>query len=148
LAHTAPTEPVPSEPEPTVAIPVPPPAQPPVQPPTAPTVAEKAKPEKWAGRAVIAGAAAPGQKKAAAPTAPTAMMARYPDAATQMAPRMAQAPFPVRRRRGVFRRFFGALFALVLLLAVPVVSAYVAYKLSSGENPFEWPPSMDLSRIF
>jgi hypothetical protein len=39
-------------------------------------------------------------------------------------------------------------FALILLLAVPVVSAYVAYKLSAGENPFEWPPSMDLSRVF
>jgi hypothetical protein len=35
-----------------------------------------------------------------------------------------------------------------LLLAVPVVSAYVAYKLTLGENPFEWPPSMDLSRVF
>jgi hypothetical protein len=55
---------------------------------------------------------------------------------------------PARRRKGRIRRFFGALFALILLLAVPVVSAYVAYKLSSGENPFEWPPSMDLSRIF
>jgi hypothetical protein len=31
---------------------------------------------------------------------------------------------------------------------VPVVSAYVSYKLASGENPFEWPPSMDLSRVF
>jgi hypothetical protein len=113
-----------------------------------PQPAEPPKPEKWAGRAALAGAGAPGPKKAAAPTAPTAMMARYPDPATQLGPRMAQAPYPPRRRRGVLRRFFGALFALVLLLAVPVVSAYVAYKLSSGENPFEWPPSMDLSRIF
>jgi hypothetical protein len=109
---------------------------------------EPARPEKWAGRAALAGAAGPGQKKPAAPTAPTAMMARYPDQATRMTPPVALAPYPVRRRRGLLRRFFGAMFALVLLLAVPVVSAYVAYKLSSGENPFEWPPSMDLSRIF
>jgi hypothetical protein len=59
-----------------------------------------------------------------------------------------RTPYPTPRRRGRVRRFFGALFALLLLLAVPVVSAYVAYKLASGENPFEWPPSMDLSRVF
>jgi len=46
------------------------------------------------------------------------------------------------------RRFFGAILALVLIVAVPVVSAYVAYKLASGQNPFEWPPTMDLSRVF
>jgi hypothetical protein len=99
---------------------------------------------------MLAGASAPGQKKPAAPTAPTAMMARYPDSATRMSPPVPQAAYarPARRRKGRIRRFFGALFALILLLAVPVVSAYVAYKLSSGENPFEWPPSMDLSRIF
>jgi hypothetical protein len=51
------------------------------------------------------------------------------------------------RRRGRVRRFLGALFALLLTLSVPVVSAYVSYKLASGENPFEWPPSMDLSNI-
>jgi hypothetical protein len=54
----------------------------------------------------------------------------------------------VPRRRSGARRFFTALFALALLLAVPVVSAYVAYKLSAGENPFEWPPTMDLSKVF
>jgi hypothetical protein len=54
----------------------------------------------------------------------------------------------VVRRRGRIRRFFGALVALTLILAVPVASAYVSYKLASGENPFEWPPSMDLSRVF
>jgi hypothetical protein len=37
---------------------------------------------------------------------------------------------------------------LAVILSVPVVSAYVAYKLASGENPFEWPPSMDLSHVF
>ena len=57
-------------------------------------------------------------------------------------------PYPALRRPGGARRFFGALFAMLLILAVPVVSAYVSYKLASGENPFEWPPRMDLSRIF
>jgi hypothetical protein len=86
------------------------------------------------------------------------MMGRYPDpvSATRVAPTMQPAvvvpahlpaQVPVRRK-GRFRRFLGALFALVLLMAVPVITAYVAYKLSSGENPFEWPPSMDLSRVF
>ncbi len=51
------------------------------------------------------------------------------------------------RRSGAARRFFGALFAMLLLLAVPVVTAYVSYKLASGENPFEWPPTVDLSHI-
>jgi hypothetical protein len=37
---------------------------------------------------------------------------------------------------------------VLLLIAVPVVSAYVSYKLASGENPFVWPPSMDLSHVF
>jgi hypothetical protein len=54
----------------------------------------------------------------------------------------------VRRRPSGFRRFVTAVIALVLVLAVPVVSAYVAYKLSSGENPFQWPPTVDLSRVF
>jgi hypothetical protein len=36
----------------------------------------------------------------------------------------------------------------LLLIAVPVVSAYVAYKLASDENPFNWPPTVDLSRVF
>jgi hypothetical protein len=55
---------------------------------------------------------------------------------------------PARRRRGRLRRFLGAVVALLLLLAVPVVSAYVAYKLASGENPFDWPPQVDLSQVF
>jgi hypothetical protein len=38
--------------------------------------------------------------------------------------------------------------ALLLLLAVPVVSAYVSYKLASGQNPFEWPPTVDYDQIF
>lgn len=53
-----------------------------------------------------------------------------------------------RVRRSGASRFFIALLALVLILAVPVVSAYVSYKLASGENPFEWPPTMDLSKVF
>jgi hypothetical protein len=77
------------------------------------------------------------------------MMARYPETATRMGPSVpGYAAYVERRRKGRIRRFFGAVIALLLLIAVPVVSAYVAYKLSSGENPFEWPPSMDLSRIF
>ena len=58
------------------------------------------------------------------------------------------SPYATLRRPGGARRFFGALFAMLLILAVPVVCAYVSYKLASGENPFEWPPRMDLSRIF
>ena len=62
--------------------------------------------------------------------------------------RPAYRPYATVRRAGRARRFFGALFAMLLCLAVPVASAYVSYKLTSGENPFEWPPSMDLSNIF
>jgi hypothetical protein len=77
------------------------------------------------------------------------MMSRYPEpGATRLGPAIPLAPARPMKRRGRFRRFLGALFALALLLAVPVVTAYVSYKLASGENPFEWPPSMDLSRIF
>jgi hypothetical protein len=54
---------------------------------------------------------------------------------------------PAPGRSGA-RRFFAALLSVLLILAVPVVSAYVSYKLASGENPFAWPPSMDLSHIF
>jgi hypothetical protein len=105
---------------------------------------------------MVPGASAPGQKKAPAPTAPTAMMAPIHDApplSSALRPaRPAARPAPAyqrpRPRRSGARRFFTALFALLLLLAVPVVSAYVAYKLSSGENPFEWPPTMDLSKVF
>jgi hypothetical protein len=66
-------------------------------------------------------------------------MAQYAPAYTQYA---------TVRRKGAARRFLGALFAMLLLLAVPVVTAYVSYKLASGENPFEWPPTVDLSHIF
>jgi hypothetical protein len=45
-------------------------------------------------------------------------------------------------------RVVAALLSVVLILAVPVVSAYVSYKLASGENPFVWPPTMDLSHVF
>jgi hypothetical protein len=123
-------------------VPVP---TPPVEPPK----------EKWEGRVKVAGAAGLGQKKAAAPVAQTQKIARYADASpTAIAPRArpAASPGPQQqskrqsRRRG--RRFFGALLALILILAVPVVSAYVAYKLTTGENPFQWPPTMDLSRVF
>ena len=38
--------------------------------------------------------------------------------------------------------------ALALLIAVPVTSAYVAYKLTAGESPFEWPPTVDYDKIF
>jgi hypothetical protein len=41
-----------------------------------------------------------------------------------------------------------ALLALVLIVVVPIVSAYVSYKLAAGENPFEWPPTVDYQKIF
>jgi hypothetical protein len=55
---------------------------------------------------------------------------------------------PAVPRRSGGRRFLIAVLSLLLLIAVPVVSAYVSYKLASGENPFVWPPSMDLSHVF
>lgn len=106
--------------------------------------------EKWSGRVAVPGAAPPGAKKQPAPVAPTQKMARYEE--PEMVAPVAVAPRPTVRRRGRakvrIRRFFGALLALLLILAVPVVSAYVSYKLASGENPFEWPPSIDLSQVF
>jgi hypothetical protein len=54
---------------------------------------------------------------------------------------------PAPGRSGA-HRFFVALLAVLLIVAVPVVSAYVSYKLASGENPFQWPPTMDLSHVF
>jgi hypothetical protein len=81
-------------------------------------------------------------------------MARFEPNPTVVGPRAAapkapvRAQRPLRRKRSAVRRFLGALIALLLLLAVPVVSAYVAYKLASGENPFDWPPTVDLSRVF
>jgi hypothetical protein len=72
-----------------------------------------------------------------------------PVAETAMTPRLVvEAPRSRPRRRSRTRRFFLALLALVLLLSVPVVSAYVAYKLASGGNPFEWPPTVDYDQIF
>ena len=130
----------------------PPPAEPPPTEPLAPAVPPP--PEKWAARVVVPGAVGPGQKKAAAPPAPTQHMARLesaPTAITTRAPGL-RAPAgyrpPGRRRRRRSRRVFIALFALVLLIAVPVTSAYVAYKLTAGQNPFEWPPTVDYDKIF
>jgi len=135
--------------EPTVPVhpaPVPIPVNPiPVQ-PVAIQPAPPA-PEKWAGRVAVPGASGPGQKKPAAPTAPTQLMARQ--AAPGRARDVPVARGSDRRRRGSgARRFLGALLALLLLVAVPVVSAYVAYKLASGESPFEWPPTVDYSNVF
>ena len=116
-------------------------------PPVAP--AAEPQPEKWAGRVAVPGAATPGQRKPAPPTTPTQYMPSYSEpGATALAPRVAQAPRPAPKRRSGASRFFLALLALVLLLAVPVVSAYVAYKLASGGNPFEWPPTVDYDQIF
>jgi len=111
---------------------------------------------------MVAGAKPPGQTKPAAPTAPTQRMDRYP--ATEPKALAARAPAVPRpstarsphQRRGSQRlpgrsragRFVTALVALALLLAVPVVSAYVAYKLAIGDNPFEWPPTVDYDKIF
>jgi hypothetical protein len=127
--------------------------------PTAPSApAAPAPPSKVAGRVIVPGATAPGQKKKAAPTTPTHLMARQDTAVEPRqtaAPRApAQAPYrpaparPPRRRRSAFRRFVTAIIALVLVVAVPVVSAYVSYKLASGENPFEWPPTVDYDSFF
>jgi len=88
--------------------------------------------DKWAGRVAVPGSG-PGAGPGPQPVAPTA-------------PRM--APLVVVRRRSGLRRFLGVIVALILLVAVPVVSAYVSYKLAMGENPFEWPPTMDLSKVF
>ncbi len=98
---------------------------------------------------MVPGASGPGQKKAAPPT-PTAKLARYEET-RQYAPVRTAPGRPVARRpkRPSFvRRFLTVLVSLLLILAVPVVSAYVAYKLASGENPFQWPPTVDLSRVF
>jgi len=91
----------------------------------------------------VPGAAPPGAKKAG-PVAPTQPLARYSGPVTGPGDGYA----PVAPRRSGARRFFVALLALLLIVAVPVVSAYVSYKLASGENPFAWPPSMDLSHVF
>lgn len=155
----APTVPViPQQiPAPQPAVVAPPPPAPPKNPPapaTPPTAPAKAPPrpvpERWAGRVAVPGAAGPGQKRPPAPTTPTAKLARYtevpqPRPAVRYHPVVMAAP---RRRRSGARRFFTAVFALVLLVAVPIVSAYVAYKLTSGENPFEWPPTVDLDKVF
>jgi hypothetical protein len=131
------------------AVVVPPPATlaSPVLPP--PTIAPvpPPRPPIWSGRATVPGAA-PALVRTATPAQRPQSISPYGHPpATIVAPAV-RSPYPPLRRRGRVRRLFGALFALLLLLAVPVVSAYVAYKLASGENPFEWPPSMDLSRVF
>jgi hypothetical protein len=124
-----------------------------------PAKAVPAKPEVWSGRVAIPGAVGPGQKKTAAPTAPTQKMARIaeptptvvaprPVAPRPVTPSRPLAPSRTRRKRSLFKRFLAALIALLLLLAVPVVAAYMAYKLASGENPFDWPPTVDLSHVF
>jgi hypothetical protein len=159
-------QPTPSPASPTVTTPTlpvggPPTVAAPTSPmaPTAPPApAAPPPPEKWAGRVIVPGASAPGQKKKAAPTTPTHLMARQ-DTAVEARPAGPRAPGPAtrapapyrpprRRRRSLFRRFVTAIISLVLILAVPVVSAYVSYKLASGENPFEWPPTVDYDSFF
>jgi hypothetical protein len=133
-----------------------------------PTIEEK---PRVSGRVIVPGAVAPGQKpKAPAPSAPTRMLDRVGDTAAAAPtaparrpapPRPAPPPRPVparqarpvpaprrRRGRGRLRRALTAMFALFLLAAVPVVSAYVSYKLASGENPFQWPPTVDYDLVF
>jgi len=81
-------------------------------------------------------------------------MARYRDPAgrapgrpgASARPAAGGRPLPVTRRER--RRWPTALLAIVLLIAVPIVSAYVAYKLTAGESPFEWPPTVDYDTIF
>jgi hypothetical protein len=140
-------------------VPAPPtPAAPPAAAPSPTPPASTA--DKVSARVIIPGASAPGQRKAAGPVAQTAKLYE-PTRAFEAVRAPAAAPRPVatratppratpapRRRRRRGRRFFTALLAVVLVLAVPVVSAYVAYTLASGENPFQWPPSMDLSKVF
>jgi hypothetical protein len=143
-------------------VPVPAPSEAPTEPvpvdePTLPEVA------KVSGRVIVPGAVAPGQKtKPPAPTAPTRTIDRVDDTVPAARTRPAPAPgprpaprparpAPARPRRPGkrrLRRALTALFALVLLAAVPVVSAYVAYKLASGENPFQWPPTIDYDQVF
>jgi hypothetical protein len=124
----------------------------PVEPPTQPV--EPPPPPRISGRVIVPGARGPGQPKPAGPTAPTQSMARYRDqtgrAPAPGRPGTAARPAPGRglpapRER---RRWVTALLAIVLLIAVPVVSAYVAYKLTAGESPFEWPPTVDYDTIF
>ncbi len=115
--------------------------------PASPAAVPPPRSPTWSGRARVPGAAPPGVRSAA-PAQPTQPISRYGYSPATLVTPAVRSPNPTRRRPGRVRRFFGALSALLLLLAVPVVSAYVAYKLASGENPFEWPPSMDLSRVF
>jgi hypothetical protein len=100
----------------------------PAHPSDQPTLPLNQPPDKWAGRVAVPGSGPSPQP--VPPTAPT------------------MAPLFVARRRSGLRRFLGVIVALILLVAVPVVSAYVSYKLAMGENPFEWPPTMDLSKVF
>jgi hypothetical protein len=147
-----PTEPVeqPTEPvEPPTPVIVPPTALEPPTPVLPPAPVEAPPPPRISGRVIVPGARGPGQSKPAGPTAPTRAMARYRDPAgapgRPPARPMPRRGAPGRRER---RRWVTALFAILLLIAVPVVSAYVAYKLTAGESPFEWPPTVDYDTIF
>ncbi len=124
-----------------------------------PSAAPEPELEKWAGRVILPREQPPGQRgRPAPPPAPTRTMTRVTTRITEAMPparrgdpRSAQSPPPPPpppARRGRLRRFVLALVAVGLLLAVPVVSAYVAFKLTSGENPFEWPPSIDYEKVF
>jgi len=118
----------------------------PVEPPTPVLPVEPPAPPRVSGRVIVPGARGPGQsQKPAGPTAPTRAMARYrdPDAGSARPVPRRRAPLPRERRR-----WATALLAIVLLIAVPIVSAYVAYKLTAGESPFEWPPTVDYDTIF
>jgi len=152
---TPPSPATPTVTAPTVPVGGPPTVASPTAPVSTPAPKEKApEPPKVSGRVIVPGATPPGAKKVAAPTAPTQTMARQ-DTAVGPRPAAVRAPVAaaqrrpaVRRRRSGFRRFVTAVIALVLVIAVPVVSAYVSYKLASGENPFEWPPTVDVDSFF
>ena len=127
--------------DPSAAPPAPVPAAPATPQPAAapaPQPAAAPAPPTWSARAAVpGGAASPGARKVS------------PVNATEAMPRYAASGYgPAAPRRSGGRRFLIALLSVLLLIAVPVVSAYVSYKLASGENPFVWPPSMDLSHVF
>jgi hypothetical protein len=135
-AAPPPPAPPPGPAAPTPAAPAP--AAPPPAAPVPQPAPDPAKAPSWSARAVVpGGAASPGARKVS-PVNATEAMPRYADPGYH----------PAAPRRSGTRRLFIALLAVLLLLAVPVVSAYVSYKLASGENPFVWPPSMDLSHVF
>jgi hypothetical protein len=125
--------PQPRAPAPASAQVVPQPLAVPAQPVPAPAPQPPPqRPATWAARAAVPGAAPPGARKN---VGVTQTIVRY----------IGVGPAPGRSEA---RRFFAALLSVLLILAVPLVSAYVSYKLASGENPFEWPPTVDLSHVF